>query len=164
MLKLMGSALFLTSGILLRGALLGKNRQELSLLRETIHAIETLQQRLYATLLPLPDLLSGLNSQKESLFFAEVCRRYQEDPDAGIDHAWQSASAEIPLDAGERETLEHLADSFSAPEELLHRSFLSALEQLRRSLDAKEAGREKEERVTTALCFSASIVLLVLVA
>ena len=67
------------------------------------------------------------------------------------------------MDFKDREIVKSLADSFSAPEELLHRGFESVLGQLQSSLDEKERRRGKDERLTTALCISGNIILLVFI-
>ncbi|MBR6738251.1 MAG: hypothetical protein IKL99_01120 [Oscillospiraceae bacterium] len=163
MMKLLGGILFFASGVLLRCVLVEQKRREIRMLRETILSLQMLRQRLYATLQPLPKLLAGVSEERNCCFFTAVCRCYAGEPDGGIDSAWHKTPESLPMDFADREIVKSLADAFSAPEELLRRGFESALEQLQNSLDEKERRRGKDERLTTALCISGNIILLVFI-
>lgn len=158
MLRLAGGTLILFAGVLLRGALLGGAREELRTLRTMRDALLALEREIALTLAPLPELLSrGGFGEAADAFFAAVSDAVQSGQTLG--DAWRDAAQRIFLPNGQKTRFARLGSMLGGGEESVRRTLLFAADELSRTIEAREREKRERERLTTALCFSGSLLL-----
>ena len=112
---------------------------------------------------PLPSLLDALAKScgpEGADFFhqaAETARRGGDLP-----AAWHHAAGGLPLEPGDREALAALGDSLHGDEESVCKAISLVIYQLAKSLEETDRVRQQEEKRTAALCFSAAVLMVIL--
>jgi stage III sporulation protein AB len=162
-LKLLGSALILAAGISARTLQVCALRRELSVLREMAAALDGMQNDIRIGRLPLPRLLqkAGVGRRAEvRSFFSAV----QQGIAGGrsLPETWRAACEKLPLPLRQREAAAEVGSCFCGDEEAACKGILLAKEELERALRdgmQRQADREKRD---TALCLSASALLIIL--
>lgn len=161
MLKLMGSLLILSGGVLVRTRCVAAWRREREALASLTGALERLAEEVRATALPLPRLLSETADRGAAgAFFREVLARLRGG--ASLPGAWQGAALALPLSPEDCRAVAGAGEGLRGSEEQVCRSLETAAAQLERSLeDARQRARERE-RQATALSFSGAALLVIL--
>lgn len=161
MLRLAGAGLVLLGGVLLRTAALREPRLRLRLLRRLSLALDLLAQQLEGTLAPLPSLLRACRAGEESdAFFAAVLRALARGDSLG--EAWRAAALPLPLPEAQRESLAALGAQLCGGEESALRALRTVSASFASCADRLAARQAERERLTTALCLSASVMALLL--
>ena len=162
-MKAVGSVFILTGGFLLWQMRMRERRRERETLRELSAALRSMGETLRMTRPPLPWLLERAAERCAGAaadFFragAAALRRGE-----GLEEPWQKAAKALSL--GERETarLQELACSLKGDEENICKVINLATKSLEEALLLREQRRREEERQLTAVCFSASALLVIL--
>ena len=76
--------------------------------------------------------------------------------------AWRQAAEDLPLPEGDKQALFHLAEAWTGDEIGICKAITLACEKLQSSLKKFEKESAAEEKLMTALCFSTSALLVIL--
>ena len=76
--------------------------------------------------------------------------------------AWRQAAEDLPLPEGDKQALSHLAEAWTGDEIGICKAITLACEKLQSSLKKFEKESAAEEKLMTALCFSTSALLVIL--
>ena len=160
-MKLLGAALILCGAALQCHALLGARRQERAALRELSAALEGLERGIRASLMPLPRLLGQRGAGKYAdAFFADVLAQLENG--TPLPDGWREAAARTPLGEREQALLSGLADAFGGEEDAVLRALRAAAQALHGALTERERQSARDTRLVTALCFSLSLLVTIL--
>ena len=163
MMKLMGALCVLGGGAWLRQSRLREGRRELETLLDLAAALDRLAQAVRLTRAPLTRLLADLGREQAgdtTAFFAAVSAAANrgESPAA----AWRRVAEDLPLCREDRAAVEEAAASLQGDEEQLCRGLALASARLGDSLAERRQTRAEREKRTTALCFSAAALVVIL--
>ena len=161
MLKLMGSLLILSGGVLARQRCVTAWRREREALASLTGALERLSEEVRATALPMPRLLSETaDSGAAGAFFQEVLVQLRQGK--SLPGAWQSAAETLPLALEDRRAVAAAGEGLRGSAEQVCRSLETAASQLERSLEDARRRAQERERQATALSFSGAALLVIL--
>lgn len=161
MLKLMGSLLIFSGGVLARQRCVAAWRRQREALDSLAGALERLAEEIRATALPLPRLLSETADHGAAGdFFRAVLLRLRGGD--SLPWAWEQAAAALPLSPEDRRALAGAGEGLRGSEEQVCRSLETASAQLGRSLEEVRRRQRERERQATALSFSAAALLVIL--
>ena len=127
-------------------------------LRDALLAIE---REIALTLTPLPALFTrGGYGDAADAFFMSV----SEGLHAGgvLRSCWAVSAQTLTLPQTVKERVAHFGASLGGDEESVRRALRTMADELSAALEARERERAQRERVTTALCVSASVFLLLI--
>lgn len=163
MLKITGSVLILAGGVLLWKAQLTERRRRRDTLAEVLTALRHMEAEIHMARTPLPELLADLAGgcvSDAGAFFAgaAACARQGGD----LRGLWRSLVRQLPLQPEEQATLSTLGDSLHGNEESICKAISLAIYELANRQENMEKNRQAEEKRTTALCFSAAALLVIL--
>jgi len=160
LLRGVGAGLILCAALLTRRALLGERRERQRTRRALAAAFETMEAEIRLLLTPLPTLLRrGCGAESRAFFeTVSIALRRGGDPSA----AWREAAEALPLPRNERESLALLGGRLGGDEESVCAALSLAARTLRACYDDAERRRGQDERLTTALCLSAGLMLVIL--
>ena len=149
------------AGLLLRGTILSKARREERTMRSLRDALLALEREIALNLTPLPTLFArGGYGEAADGFFASVGEGLR----AGrtLRDCWAASADALTLPRAVKERVAHLGATLSGDEDGVRRSLLFMADELSKALEARECERAQRERVTTAVCVSASVFLLLI--
>ena len=158
MLRILGAGLILCGGLLARQTLVGSARCAQRTRRALAAELETMESEIRLLLTPLPELLR--RGAARSAFSASVTALL-----AGggtLTEAWRAAAETLPLPPEEREQLAALGDRLDGDETGVCAALALAAARLRGRYDEVERSRAQTERLTTSLCLSAGLLLVIL--
>lgn len=159
-LRWLGAGLILSGGLLTRHALLGEARRVQQTRRELAEAFEEMEAEIRLLLTPVPALLRRAHTESVETFF----RRTREGLSRGLPlaEAWRASSEALPLPETEREPVARLGARLDGGEESARAALTLAASELRGAYGRAERERGARERLTTSLCVSISLLLIVL--
>lgn len=162
MMKLMGSLLVFTSGGMVWTYRRQSRRRQRTLLGDLAAALDRMEAEIRLNRTPMPMLLNKLSETggEVAALFAGAAR----DMTAGEppSDAWRRAVDTLPLsECGKRALLE-IGTAMHGSEENICKAIELASDTLRDELSRLERQRPAEDRQTTALCFSAAALVVIL--
>lgn len=161
MIKLLGSVCVFSAGFWLRWMMISSRRRELDTLSQMLAALRQMETEIRMTRVPLPVLLNRLGDSGGPLvrpfFFAAV-----DGLQAECASPWAAAAEALPLSAQERATLQELGETLRGDEESVLKAVSLAASRLESSREEAESRLKSSNERTTALCFSASALLVIL--
>ena len=161
MLRGVGAVLILGAGLLLRGTIVSKARREERTLQEMRDALLGLEREIALTLTPLPVLFaSGGYGEAADAFFASVSEGLR----AGgtLRSCWAESASELALSLSEKDRVAQFGASLGGDEKAVRRALRAMADELSEVMETRQRGRAQRERVTTALCVSGSVFLLLI--
>ena len=159
MLRWFGAGLILGAALLTRRELLQERRLRQRTRRALAAAFSAMEAEIRALLTPLPALLRrGYGAETEPFFEAIAASLRRE----GVESAWRGAAETLPLPEEEREALARLGERLNGDEDGVRAALTLAAQGLTASYEEAERLRVQEERLTTALCLSAGLLLAIL--
>lgn len=160
LLRWIGAGLILSGGLLTRRTLLGGARRVQQTRHELAAAFEEMEAEIRLLLTPVPALLRRAHGGSAEAFF----RRTREGLSRGLPlvEAWRASSEALPLPELERESVASLGARLDGGEESACAALTLAASELRRAYDRAERERGAKERLTTSICVSISLFLVVL--
>ena len=162
MLRWLGAGLILASAFLMRRTLLETERRAQRIRRALAGALETMEAEVRLLLTPMPALLRRTYDTEEGLFFERASRELSRG--GSLEDAWAHAAMALPLPPDERWNFAGLGGRLGGSEESVCAALTLAASQLRRRYDERDEQRPQAERLTTALCLSAGLLLSILLA
>ena len=162
MLKLLGCVCVLSAGVLARYRMAMESRRVLSALSDMAAALEFMgdEIRLNRTAMPLLLLKAGTGRGRDTMAFFAAVRA--ESGKNGLAEAWRRAAGALPLPAREAGAVAETGMCLLGDEERACRGLASAAELLRRELERGNSGAAEASRRSTALCLSASALIVIL--
>lgn len=160
-MKLLGAVLILSGSGHACLRYLTAVRRERQALRELAAALELLARGVRTRLLSLPRLMErrGQGAFADGFFTRVLAEGERDTP---LERRWREAAETLPLRPQERETLARTADAFGETEEGVVASLLSAAQELRGALAAREREACAERRLALTLCLGGGTLLTVM--
>ena len=161
MLRGIGAMAILGAGLMLRGTILSKARREERTMRGLRDALLALEREIALNLTPLSVLFArGGYGEIADTFFSSVSEGLR----AGgtLRDCWAASAQSLTLPQAVKERVAHLGAMLGGDEEAVRRALRTMADELSAALEARERGRAQRERVTTAICVSASTFLLLM--
>ena len=159
MRKLVGSCLVLAGGLLVWYLRMAERRRERETLREMIAALHRMGEEIRLARTPLPELLERLEKScrtDAATFFRKGAAMLRQG------ERWVPYVEELPLSSEARRCLRDMAMDLNGDEHNMCKVILLAIEELERERKKQEEQRPGEEKQLTAVCFSASAMLVIL--
>lgn len=161
MLRGIGAMAIFGAGLMLRGTILSKARREDRTMRALSDALLTLEREIALNLTPLPVLFArGGYGEAADAFFASVSEGLRADET--LRFCWAASARTLPLPQAAKDRVAQFGASLSGDEEAVRRALRAMADELSAALKARECERAQRERVTTAICVSASAFLLLI--
>lgn len=162
MLKLLGCICVLSAGVLVRYRMSVESRRVLATLGDMAAALEFMRDeiRLNRTAMPLLLLKAGTGRGMDAMGFFAAVRG--ESGKRGLAEAWRNAAEALPLPEREVGFLVEAGACLLGDEERACRGLSGAAELLRRELERRNSGAAEASRRSTALCLSASALIVIL--
>lgn len=160
MLRALGGGLILCAALLTRGTLLGERRERQRTRRALAGAFEAMEAEIRALLTPLPTLLRRAYGAETEAFFAALAAALRRGTPIG--EAWRGALDALPLTPDERAALAPLGARLDGDEEGVRAALTLAAGTLRAAYEDAERRRAQDERLVTALCLGAGLLLAIL--
>ena len=145
-------------GLCLRKQLVSQWRQERRLLLELARNLRFLESGIRVCRDPVPRLLQQLHTP----FSLAVLQHLAEQEEPNLSRSWRETAQTLPLKAEEREWLAAAGESLTADAQNACQTLLRTAELLERVAEEERQALEQRERVCTALCFSGSSLLVLL--
>ena len=161
MLRGIGAILIIGAGLLLRGTIVSKARREertMCVLRDALLAIE---REIALTLTPLPVLFTrGGCGEIADTFFASVSEGLR----AGgtLRSCWAASARTLTLPQAVKDRVAQFGAMLGGDEEAVRRALRAMADELSDAMEVREREQAQRERVTTALCVSGSVFLLLI--
>lgn len=163
MIKLMGSILILSGGVLARHFQALDRRRRMDTLSDLLSAIRRMGEEIRMTRTPLPVLLDRLAAgcgEDAGGFFERVSSAAKRGEElAGV---WRQAAKELPLPDVDREALTDLGDSLHGDEENICKAISLVIYEMAKSLEEAVRRKPEEDKRSTALCLSSAALLVIL--
>lgn len=159
MLRGIGAMAIFGAGLLLRGTIVSKARREERTMCALRDALLALEREIALNLTPLPVLFTrGGYGEIADAFFASVSEGLR----AGgtLRDGWAASACELTLPQTEKDRVAQFGAMLGGDEESVRRALRTMADELSNTLEARQQERSQRERVTTAICVSASAVLL----
>ena len=160
MLRALGGGLILCAALLTRQTLLRERRAMQRTRRALAGAFEAMEAEIRALLTPLPALLRRSYGAETEPFFAALAAALRRG--TPVEEAWRAALEALPLPEEERASLAPLGARLGGDEEGVRAALALAARTLRASYEDAERRRAQDERLTTALCLGAGLLLAIL--
>ena len=161
MLRGIGAMAILGAGLMLRGTILSKARREERTMRALRDALLTLEREIALNLTPLPVLFArGGYGEIADALLASVSEGLR----AGgtLRDCWAASAQSLTLPQAVKERVAHLGAMLGGDEEAVRCALRTMADELSAAMEVRERGRAQRERVTTAICVSASMFLLLI--
>lgn len=163
MVKAIGALCILFGGLLARQYQLAALRRELAVVSDLLAVLCRMSEEIRLKRTPLPRLLDRLSQGRDAavsdfLGAVSAAARQGEDTEA----AWQAEAKRLPVSSEVKIALEELAKSLSDDEESICKAVSLACMELSRNLEELRRKRPETEKRTTALCLSATALLVIL--
>lgn len=162
MRKLAGGLCVMGAGGMLWYRLIREARRRTRVMGELALALEEMAEEIRRNRTPMPRLLAKAargRSREVTAFFTAV---ELESPEYGLDGAWRKAAGRLPLAEEEVGAVAEAGCALPGDEEQVCRGLRTAADALRRALQARRETAAEAERRCTALCFSASALMIIL--
>lgn len=152
----------MSAGVLARYRMAVENRRVLAALSDLAAALEFMgdEIRLNRTAMPLLLLKAGAGRGRDTMAFFAVVRA--ESGKTGLAEAWRKAAGSLPLPEREAGVIAETGAYLLGDEERACRGLAAAVKQLRRELERRNSGAVEASRRSTALCLSASALIVIL--
>lgn len=160
MLRGLGAGLILCAALLVRHTLLCERRTQQRVRRALAAALEAMEAEIRALLTPLPDLFRRERGTEIRAFFS--CFADLLGSGTPIADAWRGAVGILPLPEDERDALALFGARLNGDEDGVCAALTLTARTLRTHYEEAERRRGQEERLTTALCLSAGLLLAIL--
>lgn len=163
MLKAIGTLCILFGGLLARQYQIGALRREVTVVADLLAVLCRMTEEIRLKRTPLPRLLDRLRQGRDpavSDFLQAVSTAARQGEDA--ETAWQTAAQRLPASAEVKEALVELGKSLSGDEESVCKAVSLACMALSHSLEELRRKRPETEKRATALCLSATALLVIL--
>lgn len=161
MLKILGSVCILIAGGVVRSGCLRACRREMNLLRDLIAALEEIRNEIRLNRTPMPRILNRIekrSSGDSAAFFRAVSSSTAES----LSLAWETEATALPLREEDVRAVVGMGKKLSGDEETICNGISLVCSQLQRTLSERQAKMEEVDKRNTALCFSASALLIIL--
>lgn len=161
MLRGIGAVAILGAGLMLRGTLVSKARREERTMRALRDALLAIEREIALTLTPLPVLFArGGCGEIADAFFAPVSEGLR----AGgtLRDCWAVSAQTLTLPQAVKDRVAYFGATLCGDEESVRRSLRSMADELSEAMEVRSRERAQRERVTTAICVSASTFLLLM--
>jgi len=163
MLKLVGSLCVLSAGGLVWFQRRAALRREMEVLRALAAALDRMAGGIRLDRAPVPRLLAQAaagRNRDAAVFFRSVSEGlHRGNP---LTEAWQDAAAGLPLSGEDRRAVAELGVSLTGDEAQACKGIDLVNTYLRKRYGELEKGRPERERQSTALCFSAAALVIIL--
>lgn len=158
-LRLTGAALILCAGVLARNGLLASSRGRRAALRELADALERMAQEIRLCLTPIPKLLDRAYGGAAGGFLTRV----EEGLLGGetLEQSWRGAAQALPVNEEECAMIAALGARLGGDAESVCAALRLTAAQLREHYESERLHCREQERLTTAACLSASLLLLI---
>lgn len=160
MLRMTGAALILASGVLARKGLLASSRGRRAALRELAEALERMAQEIRLCLTPIPKLLDRAYAGAADEFFARAAKCLRAGK--SLEQSWADAAQALPVHEEERALIAALGARLGGDAESVCAVLRLTAAQLRERYESERLHCREQERLTTAACLSASVLLLIM--
>ena len=158
-MKLLGSVCILLGGASLWCLRMAERRCRRETLREVLFALRRMGEEVRMSRTPLPVLLERLARECET----EAAVFFRSGAEAmGCGECWRPEVETLPLPEGAKRALQDLAAGLKGDEENVCKVISLACIELEKEREEAERRRLVEERQLTAVCFSASALLVIL--
>ena len=164
MLKLLGCVCVLSAGVLARYRMAVESRRVLNAMADLAAALEFMgdEIRLNRTAMPLLLLKAGTGRGRDTMAFFAAVRA--ESGKTGLAAAWRKAAGILPLPEREVVVIAETGMCLLGDEERACRGLAASAELLRRELERRNSCAAEASRRSTALCLSASALIVILLA
>lgn len=162
MLKLLGSVCVLSAGVLVRYQMISEERRTTKTLADLAATLEFMGDEIRLNRTPMPRLLlkAGVGRGEETMaFLAEVRLGSTE---RGLAEAWRAAAEALPLPGEEKAAAAEAGTCLQGDEERACRGLAAAAEALHRGLERRKSQAAETAKRGTALCLSASALIIIL--
>lgn len=163
MLKVLGSVMILSGGFLARWVQLAGRKQRRETLAGLLSALRRMGEEIRMARTPLPVLLEQAAADRggdaDTLFLAAAEAVKAGEP---LEDAWRHAAMALPLSNAERRITAELGKGLHGDEESVCKAISLAIYELAKCASELDASRRFDDQRTTALCFSASALLVIL--
>ena len=157
-MKMLGSALVFCGGFWWwRLCLLGRRREEQTLER-LLGALYQLREGIRMARMPLPQLLEKV-AEDES-FFGEVLRELRKHEE--LTAAWERATESLSLPPQSRKAWGWLGGRLAGDEQSVLQAMAYAEQMMEQERNQMAAEKNEADRRTTAMCFSAAALVVIL--
>ena len=161
MLRGIGAILIIGAGLLLRGTIVSKARREERTMREMRDALLAIEREIALTLTPLPALFArGGYGEATDAFFTSVSEGLRAGGTLAL--CWAASAGELALPQAVKDRVAHFGASLGGDEDAVRRALRAMADELSGVMETRQRERAQRERVTTALCVSASTFLLLM--
>lgn len=160
MLRCLGAGLILLAALLTRATLLRERRAVQRTRSALAAAFEAMAAEIRALLTPFPALLQRPCAVEAEPFFHAVSQALRRG--SALGEAWREAAGTLPLPEEERCALALLGGQLEGDEQSVCAALNLAALRLRASFDERERRRGQDERLVTALCLGAGLLLAIL--
>ena len=153
--------LILGAGFRLRGTILSKSRRSERTLRQMRDALLALEREIAFALTPLPMLFArGGYGEAVDAFFASVSGGLR----AGgtLASCWAASTETLTLPLSLKDRVARFGTTLGGDEEGVRRALRAMADELTDALEMYRRERSGRERITTALCVSGSVLLLLI--
>lgn len=163
MLKTLGALCILFGGLLLRRKQVTQLRREVDTLSDLLAALCRMAEEIRMARTPLPRLLEQLGRGRGtavSAFFSSVSAIAQQG--GNVAETWRQAVKELPIAIENQTALLELGRGLNGDEESVCKAISLACMDLSRNLDNLRRRQPEAEKRATALCLSATALLVIL--
>lgn len=163
-MKALGSLLLLLGfGAIWMGELRRRQR-ETETLDELIAALEEISAGIRLSRTPLPRLLRRVSRSRRSGDISAWLTKTAESLERGepLRPAWEAASRCLPIQDDAREIVAGLGYKLSGDEAEICKGIMLSTDWIRKRVEEKKSEKRNSFRQTTAVCFSAAALLLIL--
>ena len=162
MVKILGSICVLGGGALAWWIQMSERQRKRDTLSELVMVLRRMQEEIRMTRTPLPLLLETLSADCRESQVVHMLRQVAEAARQGeeLGKVWRQAVANLPLEPRDREVLDRV--DLHGDEENVCKGISLVIYELAKSAEDLEKRRPEEARRTSALCFSAAALLVIL--
>ena len=159
MRKVIGSSLVLAAGFFLWYLRMAERRRQRDTLREMTASLRRMGEEIRLARTPLPDLLErlakGCRTDAAAFFREGAAMLRQGQP-------WRPGVEQLPLSGDVKHSLRKLAGDLHGDEHKVCKAIYLAIAEMEKEWEEREKRRPGEEKQLTAVCFSASAMLVIL--
>ena len=163
MLKLLGSLFILSGGFLARWLQMSERRRRRETLSDLLSTLRRMGEEIRMTRTPLPALLEraaadcGSDTGALLLSAAKAAKEGE-----NLCTVWQHSAKNLPLSDAEHRVVRDLGENLHGDEESICKAISLAVYELAKHASELDASRRLDDQRATALCFSASALLVIL--
>jgi stage III sporulation protein AB len=161
MIKLVGSLCVLGGGVMVVWQRHLERRHQGEVLRDLVHALGYMAEEIRMARTPLPQLLERLAAdcgRTMCRFFLQAAKATRNGE--GLTEVWRQEAERLPLGEEEKELLKRV--NLQGDEEKICKELLLVTKRLTMCLEERMRKAPEETKRTSALCFSAAALLVIL--